>query len=189
MTSETDGTKLTRERRISALCANGCSVAAVIVPVAVVGFWMLGSWSLLALVKLIPPDIEPDMQLAGPPHAWQRFAGAGICLVPALLSSLSFLRARLSLMAFARGDFFGSDVADGLRAYAKAGVWAAVASILSVPVLSVVISVANPPGHRELSLELSGAQALNLLAATILWVIASVMQRASRLARENAEFI
>jgi len=58
-----------------------------------------------------------------------------------------------------------------------------------VPVLSVVISQANKHSHRELSLDLSGAQAPNLLAAGILWVIASAMARAAGLAREHAQFV
>jgi hypothetical protein len=56
-------------------------------------------------------------------------------------------------------------------------------------VLSVVISQANAPGHRELSLDLSGAQFLNLLAAAIVWVIASAMARAANIARENEQFV
>ena len=77
----------------------------------------------------------------------------------------------------------------GLRGYAAATFWAAVAGIVSVPVLSVVITLANAPGHKELSLDLSGAQILNLLGAAILWVIASAMARASSLARENEQFV
>jgi hypothetical protein len=155
----------------------------------VAGLWAFGSWELLALVRLIPPDIRPDMEMGGPAEAWQRVVGAVICLVPALLLSYGLLRARRSLAAFVRGDFFGAEAVMGLRGYAGATFWAAAASIVSVPVLSVIISQANPPGHRELSLDLSGAQVLNLLGAAILWVIASAMARASSIARENEQFV
>ena len=60
---------------------------------------------------------------------------------------------------------------------------------MSVPVLSLVITLANAPGHREFSLDLSGAQVLNLLGAAIVWVVASAMARASSLARENEQFV
>jgi hypothetical protein len=176
-----------RDQGLSAICANGCAVLALVVPTAVAAFWAFGSWSLLALVRLLPPDVLEDMPAVVLP--WQRVAGALICLVPALLVSYGLLRARRSLAAFVRGDFFGADVVTGLRDYAAASFWAAVAAILSVPVLSVVITHANAAGHRELSLDLSGAQVPNLLGAGILWVIASAMARAAGIARENAQFV
>lgn len=178
---------LGREQGLSAVCATGCGIVAVSIPLSVVAMWTFGSWEGLALVRLIPPDILPDMRATVQP--WQRLAGALICLVPALLLSYGLLRARRSLAAFVRGDFFAADVVDGLRGYAGATFWAAVASIISVPVLSVVITLANAPGHRELSIDLSGAQVLNLLGAAILWVIASAMARAANIARENEQFI
>jgi hypothetical protein len=181
--------RLSREQRISAVCATGCGIVALAVPVFVAGLWATASWETLALVRLIPPDILPDMLMGGEAQAWQRLAGAAICLVPALLLSYGLLRARRSLAAFVRGDFFGVDVVVGLRGYAAATFWAAAASVVSVPILSVVISFTNPPGHKELSLDLSGAQVLNLLGAAILWVIASAMARASSIARENEQFV
>ena len=183
----TPSTDLGRNQRISAACASGCAVLAVAAPAAVATLWAFGSWKLLALVRLIPPDILYD--LPGPVLGWQRITGAVICLVPALLLSYGLIRARRSLSAFARGDFFGADVIGGLRGYAAFTFWAAIAGMISVPVLSVAVTWANPPGHKELSLDLSGAQALNLLGAGILWVIASAMARAATIARENEQFV
>lgn len=187
--ADTVASGLSREQRISAVCATGCGVVALAAPVFVAGLWATASWETLALLRLIPPDILPDMLMGGGARAWQRAAGAAISLVPALLLSYGLLRARRSMVAFVRGDFFGADVVIGLRGYAVATFWAAVASVFSVPVLSIVISQTNPPGHRELSLDLSGAQVLNLLGAAILWVIASAMARASNIARENEQFV
>jgi hypothetical protein len=178
---------LARQQRLSAVCAQGCLILAIAIPALVAGFWALGSWEALALVRLLPPDILHDMR---PDVAlWQRIVGAAICLIPALILSYGLLRARLSLMSFARGNFFAADVVTGLRDYARATFWAALAGILSVPVLSVIISQANGPGHRELSLDLSGAQVVNLLAGGILWVLASAMARATLIARENEQFV
>lgn len=183
----TSSAGLGREQGISALCARGCWALAVGVPVGVVAMWSFGSWPLLALVRLIPPDILGDM----PPQVqiWQRVVGASICLVPALLLSYGLLRARRSLAAFVRGDFFAAEVVTGLRDYAAATFWAAIASLIATPVLSVAITLANAPGHKELSLDFSGAQVLNLLGAAIMWVIASAMARAAKIARENEQFV
>jgi len=178
---------LGRERSISAVCATGCGVLAVLIPLAVAALWTFGSWQVLALVRLVPADIIHH--LPGDVLPWRRITGAAITLVPALLLSYGLLRARRSVAAFARGDFFAADVVDGLRGYAGATFWAAIASIVSVPVLSVAMTLANPPGQRELSADLSGAQLLSLLGAGIVWVIASAMARAAQIARENEEFV
>ncbi|MBS0298187.1 MAG: DUF2975 domain-containing protein [Proteobacteria bacterium] len=178
-----------REQRISALCATGCVLVAAGAPLAVAGLWAFGSWELLALFRLIPPDILPDMQMGGAVQPWQRAIGGAICLVPALMLSCALLRVRWTLNAFVRGDFFGAEAVRGLRDYAALALWAAVAGLVSVPVLSLVISQTNPPGHKELSLDLGGAQMLGVLGAGILWVIASAMARAQTLARENEQFV
>src|SRR4051812_20223511 len=115
--SQTQLTGLTREQRISAVCAGACRLAAIVLPLAIVALWAFGSWALLALVRLVPPDILVDMEMGGAVRGWQRVAGAGICLVPAGLVSFGLMRARRSLLAFARGDFFAGEVVAGLRGY------------------------------------------------------------------------
>lgn len=178
---------LGREQGFSALCAMGCAVMAVLIPAGVAFLWAFATWQVLGLVRLVPADILGDLPNAIQP--WQRLTGAIICLVPALLLSYGLLRVRRSLMAFAGGDFFAANVVDGLRGYAGASFWAAITSIIAVPVLSLAVTWANPLGHKELSLDFSGAQIINLLAAAILWVIASVMSRAASVARENEQFV
>ena len=180
-------TSLARQRRISAFCSKLCGALAVIIPLAVIGFWTIGTWKTLALVGLVPFDIIHHLE--DPLRTYQRVLGALICLVPALLVSYGLLRARRSLAAYARGDFFSADVVAGLRGYAGASFWAAAASFVAVPLLSVAMSGANPPGTRELAIDLSGATVLGMTTAAILWVIASVMSRASDIAREHANFI
>jgi hypothetical protein len=185
--SETSPAGLAREQRLSALCANACGVIAVTIPAIVVLLWAVADWRTLALFGLVPSDIIHH--LPGAPHPWQQLTGAAITLVPALIVSYGLLRARRSLSAYARGEFFNAAAPEGLRGYAAAFFWAAVASIVSVPVLSVAMTFANAPGTRELTLDLSGAQVLALLGSAIVWVIASVMVRASGIVREHATFV
>jgi hypothetical protein len=179
--------ELGRDQGLSAICATACGVLAIGIPLGVAALWAVGGWQTLALVKLIPPDILGDLPYAIRP--WQRLAGALISLVPALLLSYGLIRARRSLAAFKRGDFFAAEVVTGLRGYAAASFWAAFASIIAVPVIALTMTLANPPGHKELSADLSGSQGLGLLGAAILWVIASVMARARLAARENEQFV
>jgi hypothetical protein len=172
---------------LSGTCANGCAVLAVVIPAGVLALWAFGSWNLLTATHLVPSDIVHTFKSA--PQTWQRIAGAAISLVAALILSFGLLRVRGSLMAFRRGDYFAAEMVQGLKAYAAASFWAAAVGIISVPILSIVLTSANGLGHREFTVDLSGAQFLNLLAAAILWVIAKAMARAGELAHENAQFV
>ena len=179
---------LRRERRLSAFGAAACAGLAIVIPIIVAAFWTFASWPVLALFRLVPFDIIHTMP--GDVHLWQRAAGGAIDLIPALLISYGLLRARSGLLAFSRGDFFADDVIGGLRGYAAATFWAAIASILAVPVLSATVTMANAPvHHRELSADLGGAQIMSLLGAAIVWVIASAIARAREIARENEQFV
>jgi len=175
------------ERGLSQLCASGCAALAAIIPLGVVGLWAVGSWEVLSLTHLVPADIVHTFKAGVQP--WQRLAGAAIDVVPALIVSVGLLQARGALRAFRRGDYFAAEVVMGLKGYAAASFWAAAFALVSVPVLSVVLTSANAPGHREFTLDLSGAQVLNLLGGAILWVIAQAMGRAREIARENAQFV
>ncbi len=178
---------LDRQRGVSAFCSHLCGALAVFIPLALLAFWVTGSVKTLALVGLVPHDIIHHLD--DPLSLTQRTLGALICLVPALLLGYGLLRARRALAAYARGDFFSSEVVAGLRGYAGASFWAAVASFVAVPLVSVAMTGANPAGTRELSLDLTGGTLLGMTSAAILWVIASVMARASVIAREHANFI
>ena len=59
--AKSQSTGVSREQQISAICATGCGVLALGLPIGVVTLWALAPWEILALVRLIPPDILYDM--------------------------------------------------------------------------------------------------------------------------------
>ena len=181
----TPAADLDQVRRISAVCSAACGALAVAVPLGVLGLWAFASGQSLIDFHIVPSD-APIMT---PLQPWQRLLGAAITLVPTLLMSYALTRARHSLRAFARGDFFASDVVAGLRDYARATFWAVLASLTATPMLSVTATWGNPHGHRELTLGLNSGQVLGLLGAGIVWVIAAAMARAATIAQENAQFV
>lgn len=76
-----------------------------------------------------------------------------------------------------------------LRRFAAWVCASSVVSLLSQPVLSVLLTIHNGVGHRQLSVGVSGHELFALFIAGTLWLIASVMTHASALADENAQFI
>ncbi len=55
--------------------------------------------------------------------------------------------------------------------------------------LSVLLTLYNPVGHRQLTLGVSTTELFTLFVAGTIWLIAGVMTHASALAEENAQFI
>jgi hypothetical protein len=178
---------LGRAQRISAVCAAACGVVAIALPVGLTGLWAFASAKYLMASHLVSVPVHGPILAELQP--WQRMVGAGVSLVPALLISYGLVRAKRGLAAFARGDFFASDLVAGLRGYAAATFWAVLASLVATPILSVAVTWTNPPGQRELSLGVSSSDGFTLLGCGITWVLAAAMARASALARENAQFV
>ena len=173
---------LSRARRVAALFAAACWPAALAHPVFTLKAWFFDPAG--------PLIRDHHLQSAGETlELWQRAAGAAVHLVPALLFGYGLLCARRSLLAFARGDLFDGKMAAGLRDYAAFTFWATVANVLAWPAESLAITIANLPGQRLLSLGVTSGDLFGVLAAGILWVIASAIAQAGAVARENAQFV
>lgn len=173
---------LSKARRVAAVFAAACWPAAVAHP-----FFTAKTWFFDPAGKLIR---DHHLQSLGETlEPWQRAAGAAIHLAPALLFACGLLCARRSLLAFAGGEMFDGKMAAGLRGYAAFTFWATAANVLAWPVESVAMTIANPPGQRLLSLGVTSGDLFGILAAGILWVIASAMAQAGAVARENAQFV
>lgn len=173
---------MSRAQRIAAVFATACWPGALAHPA-----FALKAWFLDPVGKL--PQAHHLQYLGGALEPWQRAAGAAVHLVPALLFGYGLLCARRSLLAFAKGEMFDGRMAAGLRDYAAFTFWATVANVAAWPAESLAITFANPPGQRLLSLGVTSGDLFGVLAAGILWVIASAIAQAGAVARENAQFV
>ena len=179
-------TDLARIRRLSAVCAIGCLLLAVALPLVVAAVWAFAPAEQLAVQGRLG---AADWIFPGGVRPWQRLAGAAVSLVPALMLSYGLVRARRGLTAFGRGDFFAGGPGADFAAFAATVFWVVVANLVHTPALSLAVTIANPPGHRELNLGINSQQFIDLLTAGILWVMAAALARAATLARENEQFV
>lgn len=175
---------LDHTQTISAVCAAACGFLAVALPLGVAAGWALAPLSYLSSSFHVPASYFPNGMAS-----WQRLVGAGVTLVPSVIGSYGLIRARRSLISFAKGDFFAPGGVGGLRDFAGAIFWASLAGVVATPVLSVALTIVNAPGQRQLALGVSSSDLFQLLAAGIFWVIAAGMARASVIAREHAQIV
>ena len=172
--------------RLTQVCGWLCLLVAIGLPIGVVGFWLLAN-----PVDLYAGLFGSDMmdELPRTPQLWQRAAGAGVLLAPAIALSLGLMSARRSLDLFAQGQYFVAEAIDGLRRFAFWGFWAVTGSIIAPSIIGVVLTWLNARGHRELAISLRPDQVLGLLVAGLFWIIAGVLVKANGLADENRQFV
>jgi hypothetical protein len=118
-----------------------------------------------------------------------RLRMAGVTLLPVAIS-LSLLWQLWCLFGqYRRGVVFSRPALGHLRHFGWLMVALAVVEPLSRALMSVAISLDNPPGQRMLVLTLGSYDYALLLLSLVLVAIARVMAEAARVAEENEQFI
>ncbi len=90
---------------------------------------------------------------------------------------------------YARGEVFSPGPLKHLNNVANALFLGVLAEFVMQAPISYVLSLHNPPGHREVSLSFGSSDAGWLFIAGAVLVIARVMGEARRVADENAAFV
>lgn len=181
--------RLERIRRISSVMK--WVVTAVLIAISVVSALLVFTLVLPAL-SLVPAgllaDSGIDRKLTDIPVVQRLGLAALVCLAFFLLRRL-FWNIRQLFAQFHAGIFFAAPTQTYIL---NAGFWLlafGVFDFLSDPVRSVLVSLDNAPGQRQLVLELGGGEFLYLIFGTLMLVFGWIMREAATLADENSQFI
>ncbi|MDD5031395.1 MAG: DUF2975 domain-containing protein, partial [Rhodoferax sp.] len=128
-----------------------------------------------------------DIQLGLP--TWQRVAAAAVNAVPLACVLLGVWQVKRCFTAFAQGQVFTAHATAHLRRFAGWVAAAALAAIVSVPVISVLFTLHNTPGSRQLVISLSSEHVFTLFFAAVVWLMADILGQAQALAEENESFV
>ena len=126
-----------------------------------------------------PLTITPSVQVAG----------AGVALVPVAVGLFALLQVWHLFGDYARGAIFTASATARLRRLAWSILGVALAQVLARTGLGLVLTMNNPPGQKVLVVGLSSNDYILVLFGLLLLSIAWVMVEATRLARENEEFV
>jgi predicted PurR-regulated permease PerM len=171
-------------QRFSGFLAIACLVFIVVLPIVVLAYWAVADAGLLAArSNLLPSNIQAPLQ------DWQRLVGALLTCIPVALMLRGLWEARLCFKQFAHGHIFTEQAARRLRSFAGWTMTSSLASILIVPLLSIVLTFNNTPGTRQISVGIGTDHVFTLLFAAMVWVMAAVISQGQALAEENASFI
>jgi hypothetical protein len=110
-------------------------------------------------------------------------------LLPVVLLCAALLFLRSTFLQFAQGAYFSSRAIAGLRRFALMIGFMGVTYILLSPLHSVLLTMGNGPGHKQLVLSITSSHVMSIVVAVCVWVVAWVMGHAASLQEENRQFI
>jgi hypothetical protein len=148
-----------------------------------VSLWTSPSWLAAAAKEAglghARMTITPDVQ-------WM---AAAIGMLPVAAGLFALLQVWRLFGDYANGAIFTAGATSRLRRLAWGVLGLALAQVLARSGAALVLTLHNPPGQRMLVLSLSSHDYVLLMFGVLLLAIAWVMVEATRLARENAEFV
>lgn len=171
-------------RRISRWMVMACWALLVVLPLALVVYWATASDAVLAGHAHLPPQV-----IQGPLALWQRVAAGAVMGVPLVLLLVGVWQARRCFEMFARGQVFTLQATSLLRRFAGWVAWAALAALLAGVATSVLLTLHNPPGQRQLAIGVGSDHVFTLFFAGLVWLMAAVIGEGQSLAEENQGFV
>lgn len=183
-TQQTQDLPLGRVRRISAAMVWACRALMLLMPLALVGFWLWAEPERLAAQA----NLSAPLMMA-PLQTWQRMGSALAMALPLGLLLVGVAQAKKCFVLFAQGEVFSSQTTALLRQFAGWVAAAALAAILASTLVSALLTLTNPPGMRHLAIGIGSDHVFTLFFAATVWLMAAVIGQGQALAEENQRFV
>ena len=173
-----------RIQRFSRWLALLCLLLIVMLPATLVIYW-----GLEPLEGLAEQGNLGSGAIKAPIEIWQRAVGAALGLLPVGMLIAGLLQARRCFLLFAAGRVFVSEATHCLRRFAGWVAASVAAAMLASTGLSVLLTINNPPGMRQLVIGVGSNEVFTLSFAAMVWLMAAVIAHGQTLADENASFV
>lgn len=175
---------LSRIKRISRVMQRICAAAVVLIPLTIVGMWATFEWWGPTHPDLAPiPDVPHTLTLP------VRLLATAVGLLQASIAVFAVWRLRQLFALYAEGQIFTAGNPRCLRHFAAAVCAFAVAKPITGALLSAVLTMNNPPGHRQIAITFGSSELTTLFIGCVFLVIAWIMGEAQALAEEQAEIV
>jgi len=176
---------LDRIRRVSPRLQMFCTVL-------ILGF-LVGhvlDWTVPAVATFLDSGrLQSAVIEAGPLSAVQRLVGMVASLPPVLTLCLAFRHLQILFGQYAQGAVFSIEAVRRLAGFGWALVLLVPVQLLTEPLVSVAVTLFNPPGHREVMIGFELYDTVALLIGGAVIVIAWVMGEARRLELDHSEIV
>ena len=161
-----------------------CTVLLVALPITALGYVIMAQPT-----PDIAADLYPDFKILAPPPATAFWAANAIGLLGVLLIWWLIFRLKALFNAYRKGAALTHRCAELLRSCGHTLLAMAILKLLSHPALTLLLTMGNPEGQRELSIAINDSEIAFLLAAGLISLIGQAMQDAAKNAQEIKEFV
>lgn len=140
-----------------------------------------------ALLAYLQRDV-PATVIVTPsqPVLWTAYA---VALIPAAIFLLALWETRRFFALIGTRPIFDSAASRSLMRLGYMTIAICVSQIVVRTTVVLLMTSANPPGQRQLAIGIGSTDIAALIIGFLFFTFALVMQEASRLARENQEFV
>ena len=153
-----------------------CVVLSIFMPVLLGAYWVFFNHPINGVTVLIPRN-----------NGILTICIITLSAMPVLLMSVALLSLRRSLLAMADGNYFSPTAVSPLRRFAWLTFAAAIAGIVVPSLIDALVSLAN--GGGSVRVAIGSQQLLFALFAGLMGLFARMLERASAIAEENAQFV
>ena len=175
---------LDRIRRVSRALRVYCTVAIALTPPGLAALWVtFDAWApgLPAVTRYGP--------FPTPMPAGTLLLAFAVTMLPGGVAMWGFGRLRRLFGLYAVGTIFAAENARCLRGFAVSVIVLALLEPVARALLSVVLSMHNPPGQRVLELSIGWSQVPTLFLGLVLLVIAWIMDEGRVMAEDQAQIV
>ena len=177
-------TNVSQIQRLSYAMQQLCVIAIVTIPLLIAWIWLNFEQFADAIAR--QNNLMLQLEHIGPLSLALGF----LCtMIPASVIIYGLLRLRALFLLYRSNIFFTDANARHLRAFSAALFVNALLTPITGTLLSIVLTMSNPPGQRSLSLAVGSHQIVTAFIAATFMIIAAIMVEGRKLADENAEII
>ncbi len=173
-----------RIQRVSKRMKSLCTIVMVIMPIFFTSIWI--NFENLATGFSLLDGIPYQLTNLTWVHLVSGFA---VSLVLAGVILYGMYRLRRLFELYSEGHVFTAENASCIRGFALSVTLYAILSPVAGMLLSIILTISNPPGERVVMVTLDQMEFTLIFLGTVLLVISWVMKESTRLADENAQII
>jgi hypothetical protein len=161
-----------------------CYTAIFAIPAVLALAWWQFDWLVSNAPEFRHVPFNPESIGAG-----TRLLGFTVSMLPASFLLCGLYRLARVFRSFSEGAIFTPGTIAGIRTFALMVVLSALARPVATAMLSVVLTMNNPPGERALAITIGSGHLEAVFVGLVFFVIAHLMQEGQRLAEDNAQII
>ncbi|MBL8644598.1 MAG: DUF2975 domain-containing protein [Rhodospirillaceae bacterium] len=180
-------TDLERLSAVSRILGWVCLALMIFLPLWVVAGWLsFDTWGSTMASRL---GIARDYAVPETLSAEQVMLGITVTMAPVSTMIFGLWNLRKLLAGFGAGRIFTLENTRALKIFAWSVLMVIVVQFLTDGLLSMVLTLNNPPGQRVLALGLSSDQVVAFFFGAVFVLIARVLEEGRKLADENASIL